>query len=376
MAAALLANTSLTIRSAVAVGTHRPAVLPAMLTWLEASHPLPDERSVNAGRAAATLATVVKPDETLLLLLSGGASALAALPADGVSLAEKRQTIDLMMRSGADIHALNTVRKHLSAIKGGGLARTCRGTTITLAVSDVVGDDLSVIGSGPGVPDPSTWADAADALERFGGNRHPESVRVHVAAGLAGVVPDTLKASDADASRAVGHVIATQRDALAAARRAAEDRGYRTMVVPDAVTGEARDAAKDWFNALVPRLRSDREPLCVISAGETTVRVTGQGKGGRNQEFALALARTLSAESRDMVVASVGTDGIDGPTDAAGAVVDRTTLDRAAAKGLSPESILAANDSFTLFESLGDLIRTGRTDTNVGDLQILLASRT
>ena len=376
MAAALLAHPSLTIRSAVAVGTHRPAALPATVTWFEASHPLPDERSVDAGRAAMALASAVGSDETLLLLLSGGASALAALPADGISLDDKRRTIDIMMRAGADIHALNTVRKHLSAIKGGGLARVCRGTTMTLAVSDVVGDDLSVIGSGPGVPDPSTWADATTALGRFGGDRHPERVRARVAAGLAGRMPDTLKAADPEASRARGQVIATQQDALAAARRAAEDRGFHTTVLPDAVTGEARDAARAWFAAIAPRLQSDRGPFCVISAGETTVRVTGQGKGGRNQEFALALARTLSTEPRDLMVASIGTDGIDGPTDAAGAMVDRTTLDRAAAKGLSPESSLDANDSFTFFEALGDLIRTGRTDTNVGDLQILMASRT
>ena len=376
MAGALLEHTSLTIKAAVAAGTHRPAALPPTLTWLEASHPLPDERSVAAGRAALAMATAVGVDETLLILLSGGASALAALPADGVTLTDKRQTIDLMMRAGADIHALNTVRKHLSGIKGGRLARACRGRTITLAVSDVVGDDLSVIGSGPGVPDPSTWADAVAALERFGGDRHPGSVCTRVAAGLAGGIPDTLKSGDPEASRAVGHVIATRQDALAAARRAAEERGYRTLVLPDAVTGEARDAARAWFDTVAPQLRRNREALCVISAGETTVRVTGEGRGGRNQEFALALARTLSTEPRHIVAASIGTDGIDGPTDAAGALVDGTTLDRAAEKGLTPESVLAANDSFTLFESLGDLIRTGRTDTNVGDLQVLMASGT
>jgi glycerate 2-kinase len=373
MAAALVGSPTPIIREVLAVGTHRPADLPPTVTWYEGSHPFPDERSVAGGKAALALARRVQHDATLLLLLSGGASALAAVPADGISLSDKRACIERMMLSGADIHALNTVRKHLSAIKGGLLARSCRGATLTLAVSDVVGDDLSVIGSGPGVPDPSTWADAAHALAQFGSDGHPAGVRERIGAGVRGDLPDTPKRGSPEMSRASGQVVATRRDAVDAAAREAAARGFHAVVVPDAVTGEAREAARLWLDGALALLARDAAPTCIVSAGETTVRVTGAGRGGRNQEFVLALARRLPVLDREVVVASVGTDGIDGPTDAAGAIVDRTTLSRAAAQSASPEAALANNDSYSFFDRLGDLIRLGRTDTNVGDIQVLLA---
>lgn len=372
MAAVVVDDQTLAIQTLLAVGTHAPGRLPTEVEWHEAAHPLPDERSVRAGQRAQAIASRVSPDETLLLLLSGGASALLAVPADGVGLDDKRLSIDLMMRSGADIRALNTVRKHLSGIKGGQLAAATRGVTLTLAVSDVMDDDIAVIGSGPGVPDPTTWSDAAAALDRYGGRSHPAAVRQRVEAGRASSVPDTPKRGDPRMSRSLGHVIASRKDAVAGAERAASTLGYATVVLPEPIIGEARDAALGWYETVGRIAARTDEPLCVISAGETTVHVKGGGRGGRNQEFVLAIAQAMHGAEADAVAASIGTDGIDGPTDAAGAIVDRTTISRAAALSLDAAAHLAANDSFAFFEPLGDLIRTGRTDTNVGDLQVYL----
>jgi glycerate 2-kinase len=363
------------IRVALAVGTHRTVALPPAVAWYEASHPLPDARSVTAGRHARDIARSVSGDEGVLLLLSGGASSLLALPDEGLTLEDKQHTIRRMMHAGADIHALNTVRKHLSAIKGGRLAAECRGAILTLAVSDVMDDDVSVIGSGPGVPDPTTWADASAALDRWGGAAHPAAVRAHVAEGVAGRLPDTPKPGAPAVSHARGWVVASREDALVGARRAAEALGYRVTILAQPITGEARLAAQAWFAAAQRARAATPAPACVLSAGETTVRVTGDGRGGRNQEFALALADAVSRSDDDIAVSSVGTDGIDGPTDAAGAIVTTGTLARAARLGLlPPRHYLEQNDSYAFFDALDDLIRIGPTDTNVGDLQILLAA--
>lgn len=375
MAAAVSRSaSSLDLRTVVAVGTHRDPRMPSTVEWREAAHPIADARSVAAAGRALEVAAQVAPDEGLLLLLSGGASALLALPAPGLSLADKQQSIEIAMRSGADIHALNTVRKHLSGIKGGRLAAACRGATLTLAISDVVGDDLSVIGSGPGVADPTTWHDAAEALRRYGGLQHPAAVRELAARGEWGEVPDTPKPGDPALARAVAEVIASRREAIDAAREAAERLGYRVVSLGDGVVGQAREVAPRWLADARARIEDQPGAWCVLSAGETTVRVTGCGRGGRNQEFALALAEPLATLSRDAVAASVGTDGIDGPTDAAGALVDRTTMARAGALGLTPAAFLDDNNAYEFFGLLGDLIHLGRTDTNVGDVQVLLVA--
>ncbi len=374
MATAVLADGRLSLKSLLAVGPAHPASMPSAVEWFEASHPLPDERSVAAGRRALEVAAAVGPTGDLLILLSGGASALMSAPAAGISLADKRQTIERMMLAGADIHALNTVRKHLSKIKGGRLAKACQGATLTLAVSDVIGDDLSVIGSGPGVADRSTWRDAEEALERWGDARHPEAVQRHLRAGVRGELEDTPKPGDPALVRASARIIAGRADLVAAARREAESRGYRVLVVDDPTAGEARKSAPQWYLRADAWLRRTPDRACVMAAGETTVQVTGRGRGGRNQEFALALVEAVARAPREIVIASVGTDGIDGPTDAAGAAVDRTTAARAAHAQLKPIlRYLDDNDAYTFFAALGDLIRTGPTDTNVGDLQILLA---
>jgi hydroxypyruvate reductase len=280
------------------------------------------------------------------------------------------------MVEGADIHELNTVRKHVSAIKGGRLAQATAGSVLTLAVSDVVGDDLSVIASGPTVPDDSTYAQALDILGRRGGHAaYPDPVVARLRQGVAGGVPETPRTGDARLARAVARVIGPQRGAIEGARQSAESLGYHVHVVREPVTGEARVAALDHVDRVSAVARALPRPLCIISSGETTVTVRGSGKGGRNQEFALAMAPALGRLGVDVAAASIGTDGIDGPTDAAGAVVDPSTLVRAAAAGLrAPDAYLADNDSYAFFAAIGDLIQTGPTCTNVGDLQVILVA--
>ena len=337
-------------------------------------HPLPTPSSEAGGRKALDLAASVDAGETLLVLISGGASALMAVPADGITLDDKRATTDRLLRAGADIHALNTVRKHLSAIKGGRLAARVRGTCRTLVVSDVVGDDPSFIASGPTVADASRFQDALDVIVRFGGEAaHVPAVVTRLRRGASGdrAVPETPKPGDARLARAQTAVIGSRRDAVAGAAAGAAALGYQVLRLDDAVVGEARTAAVSHMGAALARAAGIGRPVCIVSSGETTVHVTGRGKGGRNQEFALAAAPLLAQHGMS-VVASVGTDGIDGPTDAAGAIADSTTVARAAAAGLPLDRHLDDNDSYAFFRALGDLVITGPTGTNVGDLQVIL----
>jgi hydroxypyruvate reductase len=233
-----------------------------------------------------------------------------------MTLAVKQQAVAHVMKGGADITALNAVRKHLSRVKGGRLAAACPGTVVTFAISDVIGDDLSVIGSGPCVPDGSTWADAVAAVEHHGGwDGLPDDVRAVLDAGRRGALPDTPKPGDARLLRATAEVIGGRRQAMAGAAVAAVDRGYTPIVIEAPLTGEARLAAAAWWQAALAASAAAGRPVAVITSGETTVRVRGGGRGGRNQEFALALADVLAAHDASTVVASIGTDGIDGPTD-------------------------------------------------------------
>ena len=372
MAAAFLSVRHLQIRRALVIGTHLHPELPATVEWIESSHPFPDGRSEHAGNRAIAVAQAVHSGDALVILLSGGASALMAAPVGGITLADKIATTRLMMESGADIHALNTVRRHLSKVKGGRLAAACVGATVTLALSDVVGDDLNAIGSGPGVPDATTWADAAAMLARFGGDAHLSEVRHVIDRGLAGEIPDTPKPGDAALKRSQAMVIGSRLDAMAGAKQAAFERGYHPVVIAEPVTGEAREMAPRWLARAQELARDVNKPACVISSGETTVRVTGKGRGGRNLEFALAIAEAIAAPT-PMAMASIGTDGIDGTSGVAGAIVDSMTMARASALGLdAPGSYLAANDSLPFFARLDDVVRLGRTDTNVGDLQVML----
>jgi glycerate 2-kinase len=356
------------------VGTHCPAPLPPGFEWHRGGHPVPDDSSVAAGERALEVAEQGDADDRLVVLLSGGASALLAVPAPGLTLADKCAVSRTLLAAGAEIHALNTVRKHLSRIKGGWLAASTKGHTLTLAISDVVGDDLSVIGSGPTVPDPSRFADALGIIDRLGGRAaYPAAAVRWLEEGSHGRRPETPKPGDPRLTRSTPRVIGSVRDALEGARRAAEALGYRVTTIDRPVVGEARLAAADFASTAAHAARELPRPACILAGGETTVRVTGRGRGGRNQEFALASARHLAGLGPAVVLASMGTDGVDGPTEAAGAIVDSSTLTRAKAAGLAdPERYLADNDSHTYFRALSDLVLTGPTDTNVGDIQVVL----
>jgi glycerate 2-kinase len=372
---AFVAGSSAPIRRLLGIGPATPAVLPEGAEWYDAGHPLPTEASVAGARRALEVAARSTDEDLLVVLLSGGGSALMALPADPITLAEKQQTARTLMAAGADIYELNTVRKHVSAIKGGQLAAAAGGGVLTLAVSDVVGDDLSVIASGPTVPDESTFAEALAVLERRGGAAaaYPASVVQRIRAGAAGIVAETPMRGDTRLARAAARVIGRQRGAIDGAVAAAESLGYHVHVVREPVTGEARVAALEHVARVADATRSMPRPACVISSGETTVMVRGSGKGGRNQEFALAMAPALDLLGPRVAAASIGTDGIDGPTDAAGAVVDRATLARARAAGIeSAAPYLDNNNTYAFFDAIDDLIRTGPTCTNVGDLQVIL----
>jgi hydroxypyruvate reductase len=339
-----------------------------MTTGPETGHPLPNDASVAAARRALDLARRVEATDLLVVLLSGGASAKMAMPADGVTLAEKQETARLLLTRGADIHQLNTVRKHLSGIKGGQLAAATVGKVMTLAVSDVIGDDLSMIASGPTVPDATTFEAALDVLDAHGGRASfPPAVVTRLHRGAAGELLETPKPGDERLARSMARVIGNRFTAVDGARAAAEALGYAVHVVDDPIVGEARDAG-----AALARRAAALGRGCVLACGETTVRVTGAGRGGRNLELALGMLPHVAAYGATAAAASIGTDGIDGPTDAAGAIVDSTSTARAAAAGLDPSTYLDDNNTYEFFDRLGDLIRTGPTGTNVGDLQIIL----
>ena len=340
--------------------------LPDGLEWFPAGHPDPNAASVAAGRLALDLARRAGPNRRLVVLLSGGASALLALPAPGLSLDDKMTTARVLMESGVAIDGLNCVRKHLSALKGGRLgAETAR--SLTLAISDVHGpvpDDPSVIGSGPTVPDPTTYREAlaivrGAGMARADRERVPAAVVHHLEEGARGNRPETIKPGDLRLAHAAYQVIANRLTAVEGARRVAERLGYAVTILPEATGGEARVTAPAFLAEATRLGRSAAGPFCALAAGETTVRVAGRGRGGRNQEFALALVPLVGRLDRAVVVASAGTDGIDGPTDAAGAVVDPSTLERAQQAGLGWEAMLADNDAYNFFAPLGDLILCG-----------------
>jgi len=350
-----------------------PAPVPDGFELIVGGHPIPTVASEHGGRRALALAAARQPDEQLVVLLSGGGSALMAVPAPGVLLDDKRATTDRLLRAGADIHALNTVRKHLSAIKGGWLASCAGGACTALAISDVVGDDPSVIASGPTVTDASRFEDALDVLRRFGGEAaYPSAVVARLRRGADGAAPETPKPGDARLALTTTTVVGSRRNAMAGALAAAAALGYHVLRLDDPVIGEARTTAVAHLRAVLARSAGLGRPACIVSSGETTVHVTGLGKGGRNQEFALAAAEPLARAQAPAIVASVGTDGVDGPTDAAGALADSTTIERARAAGLVPGRYLSDNNAYVFFDALGDLIHTGPTGTNVGDLQVIL----
>jgi glycerate 2-kinase len=344
------------------------------LESVRGDHPMPSLNSERAGRAALELARSQDDAVVLLVLLSGGASALMAAPARGISLGDKQQTTDRLLRQGVTITELNAVRKHLSAVKGGRLAAASTVPLTTLAISDVVGDDPAVIGSGPTVADTSTFADALAIVTRAGGSgAFPPAVLKRLREGVEGRINETPKPGDPRLARSHWMLIGGRADAMNAAAAEARRQGYEVQIRSEPVVGEAREAAAEWLPWLLESIRRRPGGVCLISSGETTVRVTGSGLGGRNQEFALALAQPLAKIGRAVALASVGTDGVDGPTDAAGAIVSSETMSKAHQIGLGePDAYLANNDAYHFFETLSDLVQTGPTGTNVGDLQVCL----
>ncbi|MFP3947793.1 MAG: glycerate kinase [Longimicrobiales bacterium] len=395
-----------------------PATFPPH-RFIRGGHPLPDEGSLAGARTVLDLVRGADPAERVVFLLSGGASALLSLPPDDVSLDDLALTSRLLMQAGADIVELNTVRKHLDRVKGGGLARAAAPTSLWAGIlSDVVGDRLDVIGSGPVSPDPTTFDDALEVVRTRIPDGVPPFVLEHLERGSRGEVPETPARGDPCFETVETRIIGNAGTALAGAARTARARGYEVREGSATVTGEAREVGRE-LGRIARRIAgamregdpiaedvrpesptageirrspgAGRRGVCYLSAGETTVTVTGAGRGGPNQEAALAAALELAApgsgsdpvdgeahppvlgaEIPDMLVASVGTDGIDGPTDVAGAVADPTTVGRARRAGISPEAALEHNDSYSFFRALGDQIRTGPTGTNVMDLHVVL----
>lgn len=342
----------------------------------EASHPLPDQRGVEGTRRLLEMAKAAGPHDLVLALFSGGGSALLVAPAEGLSLEDKQDTTKLLLACGATIQEINAVRKHLSSVKGGQLARACYPATVmSLILSDVIGDNLDAIASGPTVPDPSTYGQAKDVLMKYGiWPSVPESARQRLEAGCKGRLPETPKPGDPCFHNSHWKILGSNLEALKAAMAHADEMGYRALILSSGVEGEAREVARALSAMAKEILRSGNPvptPACLLCGGETTVTLRGRGKGGRNQEFVLAAAIALEG-LENVVVLSAGTDGTDGPTDAAGAVADGTTVERARKRGLSPEAYLLENDSYNFFNSLGDLLITGPTRTNVMDVNIFL----
>lgn len=351
----------------------------AHVQLVEAGHPVPDAAGVRGAGAMLELLADASADDLVVCVISGGGSALLPVPAPPVTLEDKAEVTALLLRSGATIRDVNTVRKHLSQIKGGGLAKAAApAPVIAIVLSDVIGDPTDAIASGPTAPDPTTFADALEILERYGlEDRVAPPVLQHLRDGAAGRVGETAKPGDPVFAGVQVVIIGSNEAAARAAARKAAALGYSTLLLTTCLEGEAREAAR----VLAGIGRSTRtagipqaSPACVIAGGETTVTVRGSGKGGRCQDFALSAALSIE-DWPDVVIAAFGTDGTDGPTDAAGAVADGSTIDRARALGLSARRALANNDAYPFFAALDDLIVTGPTNTNVNDLYVMLVGR-
>ncbi|MDZ7334172.1 MAG: glycerate kinase [candidate division KSB1 bacterium] len=342
----------------------------------EAGHPVPDKAGLDAAKEMVDFLSQRSAKDLVIAVISGGGSALLPLPAEGISLSEKQEMTRLLLACGADIKEINAIRKHISQVKGGQLARLAQpATLVTLILSDVIGDPLDSIASGPTAPDQSTFSDCWAILQKY--NLHgkvPAAVERHIQNGLEGLLPDTPKSGDPIFSRTQNVIVASNWEAVAAARARAQQLGYHTLILSTFVEGETKDVAR-VHAAIAKEVHKTgnpiKKPCCIISGGETTVTIHGNGLGGRNQEFVLAAAMDL-AGMENTVVLSAGTDGSDGPTDAAGAIADGQTIARANQLQLKALQFLQNNDSYHFFEPLGDLIKTGPTNTNVMDIRILL----
>ncbi len=357
------------------VTRYQHGLLTNRIAVIEAAHPVPDERGEQAAQEILRLAKGLTPDDLLLVLVSGGGSALLTLPADGLPMADIKNVTKQLLMSGAPIQDMNTVRKHLSAIQGGRLAAACRAPVLALVISDVTGDDPTHIASGPCAPDPTTYQDALDVLKRHE-VKAPRSVTEHLARGAKGDFPETPKPGSKIFKRAENRVIATAHASLRAAAEFFIGHDIHPAVLGDSVTGEAREVAK-VYGALAREVKHNGQPwtppVALISGGETTVTVRGRGRGGRNCEFLLALAVELGGMENIHALAC-DTDGIDGTEDNAGAILAPDSLKRAEKKKLDAHGLLDANDGYSFFSALGDLVVTGPTRTNVNDYRVILVT--
>ncbi len=346
---------------------------PSRFKLYPAAHPLPDENNVRAARAIAEVAALASQGDTLITLLSGGGSAHITLPAEGLTLDDLRGITEALLHSGAPIQALNTVRKHCERLKGGKLAQLAQPAQVwSFILSDVIGDQLNTIASGPTAPDPSTFKDALDVLDLYGVRKAVPAITRHLEAGASGERPETLKPKDPALANVNNMLIGSNRRALNAARMHLKQSGLPVVGYEFNVEGEARLVGLNlgvMAHSLITR--PDR-PCCWLMGGETTVTVHGTGKGGRSQEIALAAALAITGLD-NVVVAAFCTDGVDGPTDAAGAVVTGDTVRRAREMGIDPEAMLNNNDSYHFFRQVGGLIETGPTGTNVNDIAVMIA---
>ncbi len=343
------------------------------IRWVEAAHPVPDEAGQEAAREMLGAARAIKSVDLLLALISGGGSALLSLPADGISIGDLRKVTQELLRSGATIQEINTVRKHLSLIQGGRLAAACKAPVLTLIISDVTGDDPTHIASGPCAPDPTTFQEAVDVLNRFD-VKAPRAVLEHLISGLRGEREETPKPGSPVFKHVENRVIATARHSLEAAAALFRENGIEPVILGDSITGEAREIAK-VMAALAREIRRHgapfKPPVALLSGGECTVTVRGTGgRGGRCAEFLLALGLEL-AGTADVHAIAADTDGIDGSENNAGALLAPDTLSRAGAQGIDARKFLAANDSYGVFSALGDLVVTGPTRTNVNDYRAI-----
>jgi len=342
---------------------------------VEAGHPLPDAAGQRGAEALLDLVRGAGPDDLVLCLISGGGSALMPAPVGEMSLDDEITVTGLLLRSGAAIQDVNTVRKHLSRIKGGRLAAASPARMVALILSDVLGDPVDAIASGPTAPDPTTFADALEVVRRYGlADSMPGSAMAYLQRGAAGREPETPKPDDPVFRRVQTVLVGSNEQAVAAAAARAKTAGFRTLVLTTSLEGEAREAAR-VFCSVVRGIGTRRTPIappaCLLAGGETTVTVRGQGRGGRCQEFALSSGGVIAGWA-NTVVAAFGTDGTDGPTDAAGALVDGGTAARAHRAGLDAGRALADNDAYPFFQQLGDLLLTGPTRTNVNDIYLAL----
>lgn len=363
------------ITDGIVVSNHDSPPAYKKFQYMKSSHPIPDEKSMKAAKKVVELLEKTTSDDLVIFLISGGGSSMLALPADGLSLHDKRNVTEMLLKSGVDTYGLNTIRKHISKIKGGGLLKKAQPSqVVTLILSDVVGDKLDGIASGPTVPDETTFKECWKVIEALRlEHRIPPQVVIHLERGNMGEIPDTLKAKDVDRNKVQTVIVGSNLKSLVAAKKKAKEIGYNAIVLSSQVNGEAREVAKvissiafeiEKFGLPIKR------PACIIFGGETTVTVEGTGKGGRNTETALSFAMEII--NHDIIGLFCGTDGIDGPTDAAGAICDGNTRKRSRKMDVSAREYITNNDSYHFFDKMGDLMVTGPTGTNVMDLGIVL----